>query len=141
MKKLLLTLLCVGGIVGLPGCGGSCRQACEAPCDRMANENSCYEEVMEDGSVRKVCSNGQEVTVYENLRADGMQQKGKKKVKYQTKSRPINPTAVDGRPMKYLDPNIEEQITYEAPMQKSSRAKPMRKEIIEDDMMMMEEMP
>ncbi len=125
MKKLLLTLLCAGGIVGLPGCGGCCRQTCEAPCDR--NMDECYEEVMPDGGVKRVCSNGQEVTVYEHNRSEG------KSKNY----RPIHP-AIDGKQMKFCDSAVEEMITEEMPAQKkSSRArKPARKEMIEDDMMM-----
>lgn len=126
MKKLLLTLLCVGGILGLPGCGGCCRKACEAPCDR--NVNDCYEEVMPDGAVKRTCSNGEEVTVYEHGRSEGQHRNYK----------PVHHGAVDGNQIKFCDRDVEAMITEDMPAEKKSKRarKPARKEMIEDDMMM-----
>lgn len=124
MKKLLITALCAIALIGLPGCGGCCKKACDAPCDRSLSD--CYEEVMPDGSVKKTCSNGQEVTVYERG------SEGRRK-----NYRPVHHGAVDGNEIKFCDSAVEEMITEEmAPVKKSRRAARPRKEMIEDDMMM-----
>lgn len=137
MKKLLLALVCAAGLVGLPGCGGCCKQSCDAPCDRYGAVE-CHDEIQPDGSVRKVCSNGQEVTVYEGAGVHAST-KGKNEMRHHKNYRPVHPV-VDGEEIRFCDKNIEAEITYEeAPAaKKSTRSRrPMRKEMIEEEEMMM----
>lgn len=122
MKKLLVTLLCAAGIVGLPGCGGCCKQSCDAPCDRYGAVE-CHDEIQPDGSVRKVCSNGQEVTVYEGAGVHASTKKDKNAPRHHKTYKPIHPV-VDGEEIVFCDKNIEAEITYEEPApQKSTRSR------------------
>jgi hypothetical protein len=108
MKKLLATLLCIGALIGLPGCG-----CCKKSCDSYENRMECHDEMQEDGTVKRICSDGNVITVYEGAGVDGKRGKGRKEgggVRHNVKV--VNPTLPEGTPLEFCDKNQEQNLQY-----------------------------
>ena len=103
MKKILSTLLCIGALIGLPGCDGCFKKSCD---NNYYDENrrECHDEMQEDGSVKRVCSDGNIITVYEGEGVEGKKRKDRREVKH--KVRMVDPNIPADTPIKPCAPGM-----------------------------------
>lgn len=102
MKKLVLSLLCMGGILALPSCRDCCDRACD-PCEDTCDYDDCYDDC--DGDSKEVWGyedqGGYRKKVYKK---ESVTQAPRKKVMY----KPVNPDIIQeaeaaGKTCKFLD--------------------------------------
>ncbi len=128
MKKLLATLLCIGALVGLPGCGGKKSYYDE-------NRMECHDEMQDDGSMKRVCSDGNVVTVYEGVEGKRGKHRGKGERTVPNKAVMVNKMLPEGTPVKPCGgvPVWEEVATEEVkPQRRASRGRAPRKDMMQE---------
>lgn len=137
MKKFVLSLLCIGGVLALP----SCRDCCDTSCDPCQDTCDSYDDYCDK---EDYCDNdsGREVWGYENKQ--GSRRKiyksekrdaapaPRRKVMYKAISPAVQEAEAAGKTCKFLDERFhksnkqmyKKSLQQDAP--KKSRSKPMK---------------
>ncbi len=147
MKKIVLSLLCIGSILALPGCW-CCRKSCEPVCQEDYcddYDDYCDKENYDD---REVIGHeeqqGQVTKTYYRKKGEAAP-KGPRKIMYKSVHPVLDEAQAQGKECKLLDPrfhkqnkkmNKEAMMQEEAPRKRSARKQAPAKEMAEEPMEM-----
>lgn len=117
MKKLVLSLLCIGSILALPGCW-CCRKSCEPVCEDYCDDyddycdqghKGCGKEDYDDGDGRGgriiETQQGQVTKVYRK-KGEEAAPKGPRKIMYKSVHPVLDEAQAAGKECKLLDPRF-----------------------------------
>lgn len=139
MKKLLLSLVCIGSILALPGCW-CCRKSCERVCEERCNDDYndyCGKEDYNDGEdngPRIVERQQGEITkVYH--KKGGAAPKGPRKIAFKSVHPVLDEAQAQGKECKLIDPRfhkLNKKTVKQNEMQEAAPKKgAMRKQVAE----------